>query len=144
MKKITFLFVLCTLFSYAGTFAQNVNTDSLALISKISNNQLKLGKLQNEVDQKTKNKTDAAAQAQNSANDNTEAAKKLSDNPDDRKLARDANNRAGDAKSDARASRKEARRLVTLNKDIADLKNKINKDQVKLDKFTGNTTPPLN
>ena len=106
--------------------------------------QLKLGKLQNEVDQKTKNKTDAGERAQNSADDNTEAAKRLSANPDDKKLARNANNKAGDAKTDAHTSRKEARRLVTLNNDISDLKNKINKDQAKLDKITGNASLPLN
>lgn len=143
MKKITLLIVLVTLFSSTGAFAQNVNTDSLALVSNISNNKLKLGKLQNQVDRKTKNKTDAAETAQNSANDNTEAAKKLGDNPDDRKLARNANSKASDAKTDARTSRKEARRLVTLNNNIADLKNRINKDQAKLDKYTGNTSLPL-
>ena len=144
MKKITLFIVLGTLLSCAGASAQTANTDSLKLVSKISSNQLKLAQLQNEVDQKTQNKTDAGIRAQNSANDNTEAAKKLSDNPDDKKLARQANNRASDAKNDARSSRKEARRLINLNKDIADLKIKINKDQVKLDKFTGITSQPLN
>lgn len=144
MKKITLFVVLGTLFLCAGTYAQNVNTDSLSLVSKISANQLKLGHLQNEVDEKTKNKTDASQKAQASANDNTEAAKQLGDNPTDRKLARKADNKAGDARSDARSSRKETRRLATLNKDIAGLKIKINKDQAKLDMLTGNTSNPLN
>ena len=144
MKKISLSIVLSTLFFCAGAFAQKVNTDSLSLVSKIGVNQLKLGKLQNEVDQKTKNKIDAGERAQNSADDNTEAAKRLSANPDHKKLARNANNKAGDAKTDAHTSRKEARRLVTLNNDISDLKNKINKDQAKLDKITGNASLPLN
>lgn len=144
MKKITLFVVLGTMFLCTGTYAQNVNTDSLSLISKISDNRLKLGHLQNEVDQKTKNQTDAGQKVQESANENTEAAKKLGDNPTDKKLARKADKRASDAKSDARSSRKETRRLVSLNNDIANLKNKINKDQAKLDLLTGNITPQIN
>lgn len=137
MKKITLLTVLGTLLFCTGAFAQQSNTDSLSLVSKISVNQLKLGKLQNEVDQKTKNKTDANDQAQKSANENTDAAAKLSDNPNNKKLARQANNKAGDAKLDARAARRESRRLTSLNNEIGSLKYKIAKDQAKLDKITG-------
>ena len=137
MKKTLFLFFAFTLFICTVVFAQTpkVNTDSLALVAKISEDQLKLGKLQNEVDQKTKNKQDASDKAQRSANDNAEAANKLTDNPDDKKLARKADHKAGDARSDARNARKESSRLERLNKDIFDLKNKIADEQARLNKY---------
>lgn len=144
MKKIMTLVVLGTTLFCTGVFAQKVNTDSLTLVSKISVNQVKLGKLQNEIEQKTTNKENAGDKAQASADENADAAKKLSDNPDDKRLARKANNKAGNAKTDARSARKEARRLVRLNNDIADLKNDIAKDQDKLNKLTGLTAQPMN
>ncbi len=144
MKKITLSAVICTLIFYTSVFAQKANTDSLALVSRISANQLKLGNLQNEVDQKTKNKLDASEQAQKSANENSNAANKLTSEPNNRKLARQANNAASDAKSDSRAARKEERRLNSLNKDIADMKDKIAEDQRKLDKLTTATPPKVN
>jgi len=135
MKKTLLLTAIGMLFICASTFAQKINTDSLALVAKISDDQLKLGKLQNEVEQKTKNKQNAATKAQQSANDNADAASKLTDNPTDKKLARKADNSAGDARSDARFSRKEASRLESLNKDIYDLKRKIADEQAKLYKY---------
>lgn len=120
----------------ASVFSQNINTDSLALISKISSDKLKLGKLQNEIEQKTKNKMDASIQAQKSANANTDAANKLSDDPQNKRLARKADNKASDAKSEARYARKEERRLDNLNKDIRDLKNKIADEELKMKKYT--------
>ena len=143
MKKFTLLAVMATLFFNLGTFAQKSNTDSLSLVARISSNQLKLGKMQNEVEQKTTNKVNANTRAQASANDNADAAAKLSSNPNNQKLARQANNSAGDAKADARSARKEARRLNNLNSDISKLKIKISKDQDKLDKLTGTTTPVI-
>jgi hypothetical protein len=135
MKRILGLITICFLFFYTTVSAQRVNTDSLALVSKISSDQLKLGKLQNTVGQTTKDKQEASMKAQKSADENTAAAGKLSDNPEDKKLARDAKNKAGDAKSDARNARKEEGRLDNLNKDIQDLKNKIASEQVKLNKY---------
>ncbi len=105
------------------------------MVSKISEDQLKLGKLQNQVDEKTKNKHDASEQAQKSADANTTAAGKLSDNLEDKKLARTADNKAGDAKSDSKNARKESGKLDKLNVDIQDMKNKIASNQVKLNKF---------
>lgn len=127
---------VCLLVFSASVFSQNINTDSLALISKISSDKLKLGKLQNEIEQKTKNKMDASIQAQKSANANTDAANKLSDDPQNKRLARKADNKASDAKSEARYARKEERRLDNLNKDIRDLKNKIADEELKMKKYT--------
>ena len=115
---------------------QQINTDSLKLISTISDNRLKLAKLQNMIDQKTQNKADAAEKAQMSANNNATAANNLSENPQDKQLARDAANKADDAKSDAKKGRKESARLDKLRKDIRDLKSKIADEEVKLSQYT--------
>ena len=122
-----------------GASAQKVNTDSLNLVSKISADQLKLGKLQNQVDSYTRDKTDAAAQAQKSASDNAEIAAKFSSDPQDKTLARRADKAAGNARSDARKARKAAERLDDLMKDIGDLKDKIAQEQGKLNKYA----PPV-
>jgi len=135
MKKILLLTAISLFCFFISVPAQKVNTDSLSLVSKISADQLKLGKLQNQIEQKTKNKQDASVQAQKSANENSSAADKLSDKPQDKKLARNADNKAGDAKSDSRNARKESNRLDKLNADIQDLKNKIADNQVKLDRY---------
>jgi hypothetical protein len=126
------------LFLCLSVSAQNINTDSLSLVSKISADQLKLGKLQNQLEQKTKSQVDASEQAQKSANENSTAADRLSDNPENRKLARKANNKAGSARSDSRNARRKSNSLDNLNKDIQDLKNKIADNQVKLNKHIQN------
>jgi hypothetical protein len=125
------------------TMAQKVNTDSLKSVSKISADQLKLAKLQNQVEEKTKDKQETSEQAQKSANDNTEAANKLSSNPQDKGLARKADRSASSARSDAKKARKAADRLNDLNKDIQDLKEKIAKEQSKLNQYAqpGTTVP---
>jgi len=141
MKKL-FLLAVVSMLTAVTVFAQTpkVNTDSIALAARISENQLKLGKLQNQVDQKTKNKQDAATQAQKSANENSTAANNLTTDPDNRKLARQADNKASDAKGDARTSRKETRRLDNLNSDINSLKAKIADDQLKMTRYTQDST----
>jgi len=138
MQKVLLLTSIGLLFFCMSVSAQKVNTDSLSLVSKISADQLKLGKLQNQLEQKTKNKQAASEQAQKSANENSNAANKLNNHPENKKLARKANNKAGDAKSDSRNARKESNRLDKLNKDIQDLKNRIADNQVKLNKYIQN------
>lgn len=144
MQKVLLLTSIGLLFFCLSVFAQKVNTDSLSLVSKISADQLRLGKLQNQLEQKTKNKEDASAQAQKSANENSAAADKLRDNSDNKKLARKANNKAGNAKSDSRNARRESDRLDELNKDIQQVKNRIADNQVKLNKYiqNGSTNRP--
>jgi len=138
MQKVLLLTSIGLLFFCISTFAQKVNTDSLSLVSKISTDQLRLGKLQNQLEQKTKNKEDASEQAQKSANENLAAADKLRDNSDNKKLARKANNKAGNAKSDSRNARRESNRLDELNKDTQEVKNRIANNQVKLNKYLQN------
>ena len=114
---------------------QKINTDSLTLVSKISADQLKLAKLQNTVEETTRSKQDYALSAQQSADKNRTAAGRLSDDPTDKKEARNADNAAGDARSDAKKARKASDKLKDLNKEIADLKDKIAKEQGKLNVY---------
>ncbi|HEX6430317.1 MAG TPA: hypothetical protein VF008_21645 [Niastella sp.] len=134
MQKVWLLTAMGLLFFCMSISAQIVNKDSLSLVSKISADQLKLGKLQNQVEQKTKDQQDASSDAQRSADRNSTAADRLSDDPENKKLARRANKRAGDARSDARSARKEGDRLDDLHKDIRNTKKRITDNQVKLNK----------
>jgi hypothetical protein len=136
MKIALYLIPAGMLFLCTSARAQKANIDSLELVAQISQDQLKLGKLQNMVEQRTRNKQTAALNAQNSASDNVRAAENLNDDPNNKKLASDANSKAGDAKSDAGKARKETRRLDDLNKDIVDLKSKISVAQAKLSAYT--------
>jgi hypothetical protein len=131
------------LFLCVNTSAQKVNTDSLKLISKIGEDQLKLGKLQNTVEQKTRNKEDGAVAAQESADKNATAATRLSNDPENKKDAKQADNAAGDAKSNARKARKAADQLNKTNKNIADLQSKIAREQSELSMYTGTTNVPV-
>src|ERR1700688_4768711 len=124
MKKYKLLMFVGILLLTVDVFAQK-NIDSLSSISKISEYKLKLAKLENSVDGSIKDKKDAEEKAQMSANANIVAANNLSDHPEDKKLARDASNKASDAKSDSRKGRKESDKLDKLRKDIRDMKGKI-------------------
>jgi hypothetical protein len=143
MKKALYLLSVGLLFFCVSVTAQKVNIDSLTLIAQISQDQLELGKLQNMVYQKTANKEGAAIKSQSSANDNAEAAEKLSNDPDNKQLANDAKNKAGDAKSDAKNSRKQSGKLDDVNQKIMDLKTKINGEQYKLSLIVAQKLPGL-
>ncbi|OQP63369.1 hypothetical protein A3860_23765 [Niastella vici] len=119
---------------YCISITAQVNADSLSLAMEIHRNQIKLGKLLSQLEQQTNKKQDASEKAQSSANINSTAADKLSDDPDSRKLARRAKNKASDAKKDSRNARVESQNLDKLHKDIQDLKKKIENNQAKLDK----------
>ena len=144
MQKVLLLTSIGLLFFCVSISAQQVNTDSLSLVSKISADQLKLGKLQNQLDQKMENKQDASAEAQRSADKNATAADRLKDNPHNKKMARKANKNAAEAKRDARNARKESERLNELQKDIQNLKERIADNQAKLNKYIqdGRTNRP--
>jgi len=134
-KKGLFLVLLAFLSFGLAASAQIVNKDSLSLVSKIQSDKEKLVKLQNSVAEKTKEKLTAAEQAQESADDNRKAANKLSNDPQDKKLARKADHDASDARSDAKSARKAADRLEQLNMDIRDLTERIAKNETKLSKY---------
>lgn len=141
MKKAFYLIPIGMLLISTSVIAQKANVDSLKLVAQIGQDQLALGKLQNQVQQKTMNKEGAAVDAQNSASNNANAAEKLNADPTNKALASNASNSASDAKSDAKKSRKESARLDDLNKNIIKLKSKIADEQYKLSVYT--STPPL-
>lgn len=135
MKKIKFLIIVSMAICSLTVSAQQINTDSLRHVSKISEYQLKRAKLQNTVDQTTRDKQDAAAKAQNSANENSQDATRLSNDPQNKKLARQADKAASDARLYSKRSRAANNKLTDLNKEIADLDSQIAKEQTKLDVY---------
>lgn len=135
VKKSLVLSLLGLLLFGLSAPAQTVNKDSFSLVSKINNDKEKLAKLESTVAEKTKEKEQTAVQAQESADDNRRAANRLSDDPQDKKLARKADNGASDARSDAKKARKAADRLEELQKDIRNMKEKIAKEESKLNAY---------
>ena len=135
MRKMFAMTAIAVVITCVSVSAQNINTDSLSLVSKISADQLKLAKLQNTVEEKTRDKKDYATAAQQSADKNKTAADRLSDNPTDKKDARKADNAASDARSDSKKARKASDKLKDLNKSIAELKAKIAENQGKLNAY---------
>jgi hypothetical protein len=135
MKKLLLLTSTGVIFLSISAFAQ-VNTDSLAIVAKISKYELQMGKLQNTVQKKTNDKQNDSLLAQQSATANSTAANTLSANPQDKADAREADHTAGNAKSEARKARKAADKLDDVNKNILDLQYKIAAEQVKLSMFT--------
>ena len=142
MLKVIFLATIAAVCIGGNLSAQKVNTDSLKLISKIGEDQLKLGKLQNTVGQKTRDKQDDSLTAQQSADKNSTAATRLSTNPQNKKDARQADNAAGNARTDSRKARKAARQLDKVNNDIAELQSKIAREQAEMAQYTGTTAVP--
>jgi lipopolysaccharide export LptBFGC system permease protein LptF len=142
MVRVIVLAFIGVSFLCGNTAAQRVNTDSLKLISKISDDQLKLGKLQNTVGQKTQHKTDDSLVAQESADKNSTAASRLSNDPQNKQSAKEADNAAGTAKSNSKKARKAAADLDKVHKEIADLQGKIASEQAQLSRFTGTTNMP--
>ena len=105
---------------------------SLELSKKINDNKLKLAKLENTLSNKTAEMESTATGAQRAADDNTAAAAKLGEDPQNKKLARQAESSADDAKKNAKRARVAAENLANLKKDIQVLKSKIAEGEAKL------------
>lgn len=122
--------------------AQVVSKDSLSNLKeqrqmleigkRLNGNKMELAKLENEREGKVTAVTQTSENAQKSADANKQAADKLGDESQDRKLARRANNSAGSARSDAKRARKAGYSLEKLDKDISSLKVSIQEDERKL------------
>jgi len=134
MQKL-FLLISCGLLLFCMPISGQRKKDSLSLVSEIYRNQLKLGKLLGQLEQKTNKKQDASEKAQNSANKDSTAADKLSDNLDNKKLARKAKNTAHDARKDSLNAITESETLDKLHNDIQSLKHTIDYNQAKLNKI---------
>lgn len=135
MQKKNGLMILGLVVCSLTVSAQQINTDSLSHVSRISEYQLKRAKLQNTVDQTTRDKQDAASKVQNSADQSSLDASRLSSDPQNKKLARKADNSASDAKRDSKRSRKANDKLDDLNKQIGKLDTQIAEEQLKLDVY---------
>jgi chromosome segregation ATPase len=105
---------------------------SLQLKSKINEQKLQLAKLENNIDKKRREMESTAAEAQKAADENAEAATRLSNNPQDKKMARRTEKAADYAKKSARRARIAADNLANLLKDIESLKSKIADEEAKL------------
>ena len=105
---------------------------SLELSKKINDNKMKLAKLENTLDKKTLEMESTTTGAQRAADDNAGVAAKLSNDSQDKKLAKQAETSADNAKKSAKRARVANDNLTNLKKDIETLKNKIADDEAKL------------
>lgn len=136
MQKLLLITATVLLGFSISTSAQELNKDSLSLVSKIEDDKSKLSELQTQLEERLKSKGDAIAKAQRSANANSTAADKLSDDPRNKKLAKKADKSSSVARKDAKAARIETGKVEKLNKNIRSTKKRIAKNEKRLKKFT--------
>lgn len=143
-------YIRYTLFATLTTLsvsAQAVSQDSInnlnrqkeviELSEKLNEHKSELAKLKNELGEKEREAADASAKSQQSASANTIAATELSGNPQDKKLANNANKKARTAQRDAKSARKAADDHIDMQKDIASLESKISEEERKLNEMQG-------
>jgi hypothetical protein len=137
------------LFSVLGASAQadssHVTNDKKLskLLAKVSEDSVKLVKFRGMISQFEKDKKDAANQAQQSADDNKQAADRLADNPQDKRLARRAHSAAKTARSDSQKARVAADKLDDLNSDIKKLNRQLGKEQTRLATYQAERAPAI-
>jgi hypothetical protein len=134
-KILQKLFLVGSIFFALASSAQNNDQNEKQIIklqAKVSEDSAKLVKFNSLMPDFEKQKRQTADQAQQSANDNKTAAERLSNDPQDRKLARKADNAASDARSDAKKARVAADKLDDLNQDIKKLTKQLEKERDEL------------
>lgn len=136
MKRTVLLTLAFFLTFCISSTAQTENADSLSLVSKIEEDKSKLAELQTQLEERVKIKREAIEQAQRSANANSTAADKLSDDPKNKKLAKRADKSSSAARKDAKTARRETERVEKLNKNIRSTEKRIAKNEKKLKKYT--------
>ena len=104
----------------------------LKIQDRLNENKIIVAKYENEIAKTSKNQENAAKDAQQSANANNDAASDLSNDAQNRKLAKKASRRARQAEKDASTARKNNGKMEKLNKNIEELKKKIAEDEQKL------------
>lgn len=142
MKTNKIIFCLGLVLLAFPLTAQVVSKDSLSnlkeqkqmleISKRVNENKMQLAKLENEREEKVMEVSQTSENAQKSADANKQAADKLGDESQDRKLARRASNSAGSAKSDAKKARKAGYSLEKLDKDINSLRISIQEDEKKM------------
>jgi len=138
--KILLIAFIMTVFSApagAQVSKDSINTlvrqkAALELSARINAQKIQLAKLENDLYEKSREKENTASDAQKAATENAEAAAKLRDNPQDKSLARKAENAGDAARKSAKRARQAADNLEELKKDIESLKNKISQEAAKL------------
>ena len=135
MQKLLLITATVLLGFSISTSAQELNKDSISLVSKIEDDKSKLSDLQTQLEERLKSKGDAIAKAQRSANANSSAADKLSDDPRNKKLAKKADKSSSVARKDAKAARIETGKVDKLNKNIRSTKKRIAKNEKRLKKY---------
>jgi predicted nucleic acid-binding Zn-ribbon protein len=144
--KCNRLFAVAAIFLMSfSAYSQVVSSDSIDVLKarkemlgisrKLNACRLELAEKENEVLEKTNAVTNAAVEAQRSADDNKAAAVSLEQDPQDRKLARRAKKAARQAHRDAKNARKAQDRLEKLNREIESLKKQIAEYEAKLKEF---------
>lgn len=106
--------------------------ESLELSTKINDQKMKLAKLENTLNKKTNELENTTTTAQQAADDNSTAATRLGDDPQNKKLARQAESSGDNAKKSAKRARIAKDDLADLKKEIETLKSRIVKDEAKL------------
>ena len=137
-KILQKLFLIGSIFFALPSSAQNNDQNEKQIIklqAKVSEDSAKLVKLNSLMPDFEKQKRQTADQAQQSADNNKTAAERLSNDPQDRKLARKADNAASDARNDAKKARVAADKLDDLNLDIKKLTKQLEKERDKLDQY---------
>lgn len=139
--KQTFIVLFTLMLIGKNTIAQ-VSVDSiknlktqkeiLKIKERLNENKIKVAKYENSISQTSRNKENAAKDAQQSANANNNAASNLSNDAQNRKLAKKASRKARQAEKDARTARKNNSRMDKLTNTISGLKKKIAEDEQKL------------
>ncbi len=121
-----------------------INKDSIALVKQINKDSLKLIELESQLALKIQNKEKTSLEAQHLADQNSDLAKKLSQNPQDKKLARKADHLSSEVRGSSKEARNAKNELNTLHDDIKFLKDRIIKGKDKLEKFkTSPVASPL-
>ena len=105
---------------------------SLELSTKINELKMRLAKLENTLEDKTRELDGTTATARQAADDNSTAANRLASDPQNKKLARHAESSGDNAKKSAKRARVATDDMQDLKKDIEALKSKIVKDEAKL------------
>lgn len=117
------------------TLSEKTQKEILNTNKQLADRKLELLKLEGRLKDAQQKVDKTQKVAQNSAEENANAASKLNDDALDKSKARKAKKRASNAASDAKSARKAANDLEKLNKNIASLKKKIADDEKKLEKY---------
>lgn len=147
MKRIVILSAVLTIVSFSVN-AQVVSKDSISILknqkeiallsAKLNEEKLKLAGLENSLSEKVESERKARNRAQESADANSKIASDLSEQAQNKKLARQAKKAAKAAKRDAKKLRKASSALDNLENDIEVLKKKVAEDEAKLQDMQAN------